>query len=378
MAKSKYLWSFCLVIGLTHPVCAANVMSEDLLLGTSVGSSVAETESKAEDNNEKNNTASTVTSFITKPLSLLFSANDEVETEEGKKETYLERATRQAEEGKIEDQMNLAYMYLYGTNGVKEDYDLAFKYYSMAAEQNDPIAMNNLGSLYFSGIGTKVSHKKALALFERAAELGNDNAAVNLAFIYLTGSTKDMKRNQTAMKLFQQAAAKSNKIACFMLGYAYYRGFVLPQDYGKALKFIKIAADQDAQFDEAQLVLAEIYINGYGTVQNYHKAIASVKAAVAQGNPEALMILGKIYTEGVVSMPNRLKAHALYNIAASMGMPEAAAKRDAIGAKLKLQELTQAQEIAQQYKANPSELTTYVQQTFGLEVRHYIDNNMVK
>ena len=103
MAKSEYLWSFYLVIGLIHPVCAADVMSEDLLLGTSVGSSVTETESKAEDKSEKNSTVSKVTSFITKPLSLLFSANDEVETEEGKKETYLERATRQAEEGKIED-----------------------------------------------------------------------------------------------------------------------------------------------------------------------------------------------------------------------------------------------------------------------------------
>ena len=73
--------------------------------------------------------------------------------------------------------MNLAYMYLYGTNGVQKDYSKAFEYYQMAAEQNNPIALNNLGSLYFNGIGTNPDVQKAVALFTKAAELGNDNAA---------------------------------------------------------------------------------------------------------------------------------------------------------------------------------------------------------
>ena len=71
-------------------------------------------------------------------------------------------------------------------------------------------------------------------------------------------------------------------------------------------------------------------------------------------------------------------AHALYNIAASQNIPQAEEKRDEIGKKMQLQELVQAQEMAQQYQAAPSELTTYVRQTFGTSIRHYIDNNMVK
>ena len=143
-------------------------------------------------------------SFITKPLSLLFSANDKVPTPDGKEETFLERSIRQANEGKIEDQMNLAYMYLYGTNGVQKDSNKAFEYYQMAAEQNNPIALNNLGSLYFNGIGTNPDVKKAVALFTKAAELGNDNAAINLAFIYLKGGTRNQTRNETAMDLFKK------------------------------------------------------------------------------------------------------------------------------------------------------------------------------
>ncbi len=376
MAKWQPLLVLIFMLSLINSAKSAEVMEEDLLLGASVnGGAVAEDQAEGE---SKNSTAAAVISFITKPLSLFLSAEDEVESDNGTKETYLERATRLAEAGDLENQMNLAYMYLYGTNGVKEDYDLAFKYYAMAAEQNDPIALNNLGSLYFSGIGTKVSHKRALALFEKSAELGNDNAAVNLAFIYLTGNTKDMARNQKAMKLFQQASKAGNKIAHFMLGYAYYRGFVVEKNYSEALKLIKVAAGEDSQLDEAQLVLAEMYINGYGTVQNYQKAVASVKAAMRQGNIEALMILGKIYAQGEISAPNRLMAHALYNIAASQNVPGAEQKRDKLAENMKLQELMQAQEMAQQYKADPSELTSYVRQTFGTEIRHYIDNNMVK
>lgn len=374
MTKVIYFLCLCLVFGQVSVAGAADVVEEDMLLGASLGGDVSIPETEAEIKDDK--IASFITA-ITKPLSLFFSADDEVETEQGTKETFLERSTRLAEEGSLEDQMNLAYMYLYGTNGVKADYDLAFKYYSMAAAQNDPIAMNNLGSLYFSGIGTKASPKRALVLFEKAAELGNDNAAVNLAFIYLTGGTKDMARSQKAMKLFQKAAKSGNKIARFMLGYAYYRGFVVPQDYTEAFKLVRSAASEGAQLDEAQVVLADMYISGYGTVQNYQKAISAIKAAVAQGNTEAFMILAKIYTEARISPPNKLMAHALYNIAAAQNIPQAEEKRDEISKKMQLPELSQAQEIAQQYRAAPSELTTYVRQTFGSSIRHYIDNNMV-
>ena len=63
--------------------------------------------------------------------------------------------TRLAEEGDVDACLTLGYMYLYGENGVARDPERAFKYYSMAAAQEDKIAVNNLGSLYYSGIGTE-------------------------------------------------------------------------------------------------------------------------------------------------------------------------------------------------------------------------------
>ena len=80
-------------------------IGEDLRLGSSVGG----VDSVPEDADEgpKDDKVASFISMITKPLSLFFSADDEV-GEDGKKETFLERSQRLAEEGSLEDQMNLA------------------------------------------------------------------------------------------------------------------------------------------------------------------------------------------------------------------------------------------------------------------------------
>ena len=326
------------------------------------------------DENDKNDDS--FFSFITKPISKLFSADEEVVDDSGKKETFLEQSLRLASEGNVDSQMNLGYMYLYGNNGVEQDFAKAFEYYNMAAEQDNPIALNNIGSLYFNGIGVSKNRAKALQYFQKSAMLGNDNAATNLAFIYLTGKSNDPERNKQAIKLFQQAAKSGNKLASFMLGYAYYRGFTVARDNYTAFELMKIAADEGAEFDEAQYVLAEMYANGYGTVQNYVNAVNYYTKAVDQGNTDAYMNLAKIYAEGRVAQLNPIKAHTLYNIAASEGNTKAAELRDEISTKLKLEMLLQAQNDAQSFKPEQSELTSYVRQTFGNNVRNYIDKHI--
>ena len=352
----------------------ADVLSEEILLGNTITGEVQENNETSESATENNKGWF---NFIIKPISDFFSSNENVTVvSDENKETPLEKSIRQANKGNLEDQMNLAYMYLYGTNGVEQDAGKAFQYYSMAAEHDDPIALNNLGSLYFNGLGVKQDIKTALALFERASELGNDNASLNLAFIYLTGGTKDATRNNKAIQLFNKAQEEGNKIAKFMLGYAYYTGFIVEKNHTKAFELIRAAASGDAQIDEAQLILAELYKNGYGTTQNYQKSLVSYKAAVFQGNINALIKLAEIYSTGSITAPNPILAHALYNIAAAKGVEGAAEKRDEIGTKLNLEQLTAAQNQAQEFKDSPSELTSYIRQTYGNNLCHYIDINM--
>ena len=289
-------------------------------------------------------------------------------------ETYLEKLTRTAEEGNIESQLALGYLYLYGENGEKVDYPKAFQYYTMAAAQEDIVALNNLGSLYFSGIGVKRDIDKSVALFEKASKLGNMESSVNLAFLFLSGKevSKDSSRS---MELFTRAANQGSPIAQFMLGYAYYQGFVLKQNHTKAFSLIKQAAD--AGFDDAQYVTAIMYINGHGTTKNYGHAVKYLNRAVTQGNVVAMVELGNILAKGTIYPKNILKAHILFNIASSLGAIGAAEKRDSLEKSIKMQELLQAHNEAEAFKEKPSKLTIYIRHTFGRNIRSYIDYSIL-
>lgn len=214
---------------------------------------------------------------------------------------------------------------------------------------------------------------KAATLFDEAAKLGNVEASVNLAFIYLSGSNVG-KNSRAAMELFKKAAGKGNPTAKFMLGYAYYKGFIYPQDYGKAVKLIREAAN--AEYSEAQYVLAEMYLNGHGITQNYGNAVKFLRLAVNQGNVNAMTELGDILALGTAYPKDIYRAHVLFNIAAVRGAPKAAEKRDALAKVMKIEELLQAQTEAEKYVEQPSALTSYIKQTFGRDIRSYIDENL--
>ncbi|MBR2299924.1 MAG: sel1 repeat family protein [Alphaproteobacteria bacterium] len=320
-------------------------------------------------------------SFIKKPLKLFSNEPEKVEEEiiddspdKPKSETPLERATRLAEEGDAEKALTLGYMYLYGQDGVETDYQKAFHFYHLAAQKDNIVALNNLGSLYFNGIGTDVDYEKAAALFAHAAELGSDDAAVNLGFIYLSSDNSDYF--EEALNLFEKAAKAGNNTAKFMLGYAYYKGFIVEQDFYQAVKLIRDASN--AGFDEADYIFANIYANGNGIAKNYGNAIKHYRSAVSQGNVASMMELAQILAEGKMFPRNLIQAHILFNIASVYGAQNAAEYRDELEPALKMEELLEAQNAAESFKESPSELTQYIRQTFGPNIRLYIDRNLEK
>lgn len=290
-------------------------------------------------------------------------------------ETLLQKLTRMADEGDLNAQLTLGYMYLYGDESaqVSQDYAQAFKYYEMASAQNDNVAINNLGSLYYNGIGTSRDIIKATQMFSKAAELGNTEAMVNLAFIYLS-EQGDFYRPKEAIELFNKASVAKNPTADFMLGYAYYKGFMVEKNYLKAFELIKRAANTG--YDEAMYVLSMMYMNGEGTPQNYGNGVKVLDLAVKQGNVPSMMELGYILANGEKYPKNIYKAHILFNIASVRGAEGAAERRDILRKNMKIEELLQAQSAAEAYKEQPSQLTLYIRQTFGDNVRQYIDNGI--
>ena len=297
----------------------------------------------------------------------------EVNVEAGPTETVLQKLTRTASEGDVNSQLTLGYMYLYGTDGVNVDYKKAFEYYKMAAEQNDNVAINNLGSLYYSGIGTERNSLMAAQMFAKAADLGNVEAMVNLAFIYLSGY--GISQNpKDAMKLFSQAAENNNPTANFMLGYAYFKGYIVDKDLRRGFDLIRKSAN--AGYDDGLYILSLMYMNGWGTPQNYGNAVKALNKAVVQGNVAAMIELGNILAVGQKYPRNIYKAHILFNIASVRGAQNADERRNLLEKNLEIDELLQAQAEAEAYNEKPSELTVYIQQTFGADIKKYIDDGI--
>jgi hypothetical protein len=274
-----------------------------------------------------------------------------------------------AEKGDLDAQLFLGYAYLYGENGLPVDYNKAFKYYSLAAAQNDAIALNNLGSLYYNGIGVQRDSKQAAELFAKAADKGNVDACVNLGFMLISGEGAHIDKAR-ALAYFEKASTTDNPLAQFMTGYAYYTGALQPANDVKAAKLIKFAAD--AGFDEAQLVMADLYMSGRGFPQNYSNAVKYLQNAVAQGNVTAMLNEGDILESGVKYPQDIEYAHVLYNLAAVRGAQGAEAKRQRVESKMKIKDILQSQLQADNFEEKVSDLTNYVRKTYGENVRGFI------
>jgi hypothetical protein len=80
-----------------------------------------------------------------------------------------------ADSGHVSAQMRLGYTYAFSKT-VRTDYKEAVKWFSRAAEQNNPKAFCYLGRFFFSGLGVKRDWTKSLIFFERAIGLGCNEA----------------------------------------------------------------------------------------------------------------------------------------------------------------------------------------------------------
>ena len=67
------------------------------------------------------------------------------------------------------------------------DYAKAVKLYRKAAEQGDAKAQNNLGVMYYNGVGVPQDYVEAAKWYRQAAEQGDALSQYNLGFMYITG-----------------------------------------------------------------------------------------------------------------------------------------------------------------------------------------------
>ncbi len=167
----------------------------------------------------------------------------------------ISKLKKYADNNDVSAQMKLAKIYYDGTEKVNQDYKEAFKYYSMAAENNNKDAQLETVWMLFRGKGTDRDFNKAVVLLNKYADAKNKKAQKDLASMYYFGIfvKKDYKR---AFDLFLIAAEDGKLYAQEKLGDMYYEGEYVKKNFTKALEWYHKAAEQGSLY--AKIAAIEI------------------------------------------------------------------------------------------------------------------------
>lgn len=136
-----------------------------------------------------------------------------------------------AELGNAECQWLLGFNYYTDVNGLglPKDGLLAVHWLEKAVLQNHDAAMEVLADMYDEGELVKRDKQKSNELYQRAAELGNSEAAYKLATAYGFGDGVDMNK-EAAFKWMKKAAELGYAKAQLDLGYFFATGYACEKD----------------------------------------------------------------------------------------------------------------------------------------------------
>ncbi|RYG69960.1 sel1 repeat family protein [archaeon] len=145
-------------------------------------------------------------------------------------------------------QFLLAYAYDAG-RGVVADPKKAVQYYRMAAAQNHPTALLNIGLCYVRGEGVEQDFREAIRLFKLAGEQGYSRAICEIGEIHYFGRGTAVSY-ESAIPFFQQAHDLGYDRASYMLGWCYLHGQGVGVDRDRGIEFLRTAVsrgNEDAQ-----------------------------------------------------------------------------------------------------------------------------------
>jgi len=229
--------------------------------------------------------------------------------------------TKAAEQGNAKAQYELGAIYDDGRN-VVQDYGQAIQWYTKAAAQGNANAQHSLGLIYGKGRGVRRDYNQAVEWFKKAAAQGLTDAQFDLGLMYFRGQGVEKDYSQ-AVQLFTKAAERGNTKAQYILGMIYCndKNEEIPQDYKQAAKWFTKAAVQGQA--KAQYVLGMMYCSGEGVEQNYTVAAKWFTKAAAQGNAESQLTLGVMYWNGKGVLENYVEGYKWLLLAAMNGDKDA-------------------------------------------------------
>lgn len=222
----------------------------------------------------------------------------------------IEQVLKSYDLTRASDQVALGERYLNG-NVVDKNEKKAVELFEKAANQNSDIGMLKLAECYKKGVGVIQDNAKAFSLYEKSANMGNSDAMIVLSDMYAEGN--GVERNMSkALYWKEKLAFKGNLnaqkyvLANQSINYEKYdisadNAFVVARESHKDgnydwAKFCYERAvslgSKDALFDYAKWLY-----EGNGITRDCNKAVEYLAQLGEENNVKAQMLLRKIYKE---------------------------------------------------------------------------------
>lgn len=157
--------------------------------------------------------------------------------------------------GNPEAQHDLAALYTAGQEGVPQDFEKAFFWFTESGRQNVANARYNLGVLYQQGLGTLKNIEDAMNMYRSAALLGHPEAQYNLGIAYAEGIGVPYSID-AAVHYFERSALTGVAESAYNLGLIFENGLVGQVDNNKALFWYNMASERNNV--EAQNALSQL------------------------------------------------------------------------------------------------------------------------
>jgi TPR repeat protein len=166
----------------------------------------------------------------------------------------------------------------------------------------------------------------------------------------------ELTRDSDQAQKWIRKAAEKLWDAKFMLGFMYFHGRGVSQDYAEAAKWLSEPASRG--HIGAQQLLGVMYYKGLGVAQDYAAAYKLLDAPAANGDSQSQLILGVMYTRSRGVEQDLVQAYAWFDLAsiaaASTGQKQERVRglektRDEIAKQLTADQIKEAQRMASEW-----------------------------
>ncbi|MDH5547193.1 MAG: sel1 repeat family protein [Gammaproteobacteria bacterium] len=248
----------------------------------------------------------------------------------GDESVVLEWYLPSAEEGDMEAQYNLGFMYETGW-GIGIDERKAVRWYKEAADQQHDMAQLRLGMMYVVGKGVEKDQDAGVELLRLSAENGNRIAEILVQEVFDIGDAKKLNAEKLISGL-RRVVDEGEKEALRTLNASLDRARSrnrkqereaepAKEDTRRDTRVLneRQPVESDERLSSAQLNIARALDKGTGVPENEAEMVRWYISAARQGNADAQFNLGVLYMQGRGVNRDTQEGLRWFNAAASQG-----------------------------------------------------------